>query len=143
MSAGIFFGLLGWALSWSALLVNFRRQVLQARVGVWDFPGAHKVAVRLGVTFLGSALANALVTYILCCFIFTGVVLILGWGFTHWLAATVLATLGWAKIIALICAPIGNMILNKVLFCWIGPKQVIKKRYAFMVWDFIQVHTHS
>ena len=114
----------------ACVCVALAPQALQARAGVWDFPGWKKIAIKFSTGFLGASLANSLVTYLLTAVAFMLIALLLGWNLCHDTFVGVVEYMGVGKIIIIVSSPLINMIINKIFFTWMGPKQVIKKRYA-------------
>ena len=47
------------------------------------------------------------------------------------------------RLLTLALSPLLNIVLNKIMFFYLGAHGVIKRRYAWMAWEFVQIFATS
>ena len=130
-------GLLAFTAAYVVLVCDFRSAILKARRGEFDFR-RDKVAIKLAMTYVGTSVSNSLLTYLLVSFILSVVVVLVAWSLSR-------DVLGWiivqnkALIIALAIITVVNIVIKKVVTTYVGPKDVIKKRYAWMAYEMYEM----
>jgi len=134
---GLAFGYLLFFGAWFTQMAEFRIQVLQARRGVWQFNWRQHQTV-LVVTFIGTAVSNAMLVMILSCCIFVPICIILSWSVIQEYIAYVFGSA--VLIIILFAVPFLQICIKylarRLLF---KDRHTLKYRYLFMFYDMYEL----
>jgi len=134
---GTVFAFLFYFASWLVLVIDFRVKVLQARRGIWTF-NVKKIKLYGSFTYVGAQISNGLITYVIMFFLFALIASILLWKATQDLIKFIFEE-RLQQILILTISPIVNIIIKKAVLTYIGNKQVIKNRYAWMAFDIYSI----
>ena len=134
---GTVFAFLFYFASWLVLVIDFRVKVLQARRGIWTF-NVKKIKLFGAFTYVGAQISNGLITYVIMFFLFALIASLFFWKATQDLIKYILETY-WKQILVFAISPLANIVIKKVALIYIGNKQVIKNRYAFMAFDIYNI----
>ena len=136
-------GVITFIVCWVTLFADFRSQALQMRRGIYAFdPVELNIKFRHAFAFFGTSMSNSLVSFFIIYFIIGLIFLILLWSATRLLLAYFIYTFRVA-IVTLTVSYVGNYALTFCLSFHIGRSRVIKRRYAWMVFDFLQLFAQS
>ena len=129
--------LLFYVLAWVSMLLDFRARVLQGRRGIWSFNVA-KIKPKMTFTYFGAQISNGLMTFVLISFLLFPVVLLLAWSLTWDVLIWFIKTY-YEQLILFIAPILVNIVVKKVVTKHIGPKTVIKRRFAWMFYDLYEL----
>ena len=123
--------------SWGFHFLEFRSQVLRARRGEWDF-NWRKTSTVLVVTFVGTAISNALFVFLFTCVLFTPIMIVFSWSVVwEYLAYTMFNT---TFLVLLLIVPCVQFVIKfAVRHCIFKDRHTIRYRYLFMAYDMYEV----
>ena len=136
-------GCIMYLLCWMTVFADFRSKALMMRRGIYTFDAARlNVKFRHAFAFFGTSVSNTLVSFFIIYFVIGFIFLILLWSVTQAAIGYVLYTYR-TSLAVFVFSYVGNYLVTYLAAFYIGYSRVIRRRYAWMAYDFFQLFSQS